>query len=74
MWCPLHHYPAIREILSKKFFIDILGKLFLYSTENDIINKIHRKYENDDERFFEIIKPAIRKYKGNIYGAGIKLY
>ena len=35
---------------------------------------IHRKYENDDERFFEIIKPAIRKYKGNIYGAGIKFY
>ncbi len=35
---------------------------------------IHRKYENDDERFFEIIKSAIRKYKGNIYGAGIKLY
>ena len=38
------------------------------------IMKFHRKYENDDERFFEIIKPAIRKYKGNIYGAGIKLY
>ena len=31
---------------------------------------IHRKYE----RFFEKIKPAIRKYRGNIYGAGIKLY
>lgn len=54
--------------------MDILEKLFLYSTENDIISKIHRKYENDDERFFEIIKPAIRKYKGNIYGAGIKFY
>ena len=35
---------------------------------------IHRKYENEDERFFEMIKPAIRKYKGNIYGAGIKVY
>ena len=35
---------------------------------------IYKKYENNDERFFERIKPAIRKYKGNIYGPGIKLY
>lgn len=35
---------------------------------------IHRKFENKDDRFFEKIKPAIREHKGNIYGAGIKLY
>lgn len=35
---------------------------------------MYRKYESDDETFFEILKPSIRTHKGNIDGAGIKLY
>lgn len=35
---------------------------------------IHRKYEMQDEKFFEILKPAIRKHKNTIYGPGIKIY
>ena len=35
---------------------------------------IHRKYENQDDRFFQKIKSGIRTHNGNIYGAGIKLY
>lgn len=35
---------------------------------------IHRKYENEDKTFFDKLKPAIRKHKGTIYGAGIKVY
>lgn len=35
---------------------------------------IFRKYEKEDTMFFEILKPAIRTHKGNIDGAGIKLY
>lgn len=35
---------------------------------------IFRKYEKDDEEFFNILKPSIRKHKGKIEGAGLKLY
>lgn len=35
---------------------------------------IYRKYEKEDDIFFNILKPAIRTHKGNINGAGIKLY
>ncbi len=35
---------------------------------------IYRKYERNDDTFFEIMKPAIRKHSGKIEGAGIKLY
>lgn len=35
---------------------------------------IHKKYEMKDERFFDILKPAIRLHNNNIYGPGIKLY
>lgn len=36
---------------------------------------IHKKFENNDDEFFNILLPAIRKNKlGNIYGYGIKLY
>lgn len=33
-----------------------------------------RKYESNDETFFEILKPSIRKHNGKIDGAGIKVY
>lgn len=35
---------------------------------------MYRKYESNDEIFFEILKPSIRTHKGNIDGAGIKVY
>lgn len=35
---------------------------------------IFRKYENNDNTFFDILKPSIRKHKNSIEGAGIKLY
>ena len=35
---------------------------------------IFRKYEKEDRTFFDILKPAIRTYKENIDGAGIKIY
>ena len=35
---------------------------------------IFRKYEKKDNEFFDILKPSIRKHKGSIDGAGIKLY
>ncbi len=35
---------------------------------------IYRKYEKEDDTFFNILKPSIRTHKGNIIGAGIKLY
>lgn len=35
---------------------------------------IHRKFENEDDEFFNQLKPAIRKHKGKIYGPGIKIY
>lgn len=35
---------------------------------------IHRKYENEDDTFFNKLIPAIRKHKGTIYGPGVKLY
>ena len=35
---------------------------------------IFRKYEKNDEEFFTILKPSIRKHKGKIDGAGLKLY
>ena len=35
---------------------------------------IFRKYEKEDEEFFDILKPSIRTHKRIIDGAGIKLY
>lgn len=35
---------------------------------------IHRKYEQNDDTFFNELIPAIASKKNNIYGAGIKLY
>ena len=36
---------------------------------------IHKKFENDDSKFFDILLPSIRTNKqGNVYGHGIKLY
>lgn len=35
---------------------------------------IHKKYESENEEFFNELKPAIRKHHNSIYGAGIKLY
>lgn len=35
---------------------------------------IHRKYEMEDEKFFDKLMPAIVNKKDNIYGPGIKLY
>lgn len=35
---------------------------------------IHRKYEQNDDTFFNKLIPAIANKKDNIYGAGIKLY
>ncbi len=35
---------------------------------------IYRKYEKEDELFFDILKPSIRTHSGNIEGAGIKFY
>lgn len=35
---------------------------------------IYRKYEQDDNTFFNILKPSIRTHKKKILGAGIKLY
>ena len=35
---------------------------------------IFRKFENDDDAFFNILKPSIRTHNGNINGAGIKIY
>lgn len=35
---------------------------------------IYRKYESNDDTFFEIMKPAVRSHNGKIEGAGIKLY
>lgn len=35
---------------------------------------IHRKYENNNEDFFDRLIPAIVSKKNNIYGPGIKLY
>lgn len=35
---------------------------------------IFRKYEGNDETFFNILQKSIRKHKGSIEGAGIKLY
>lgn len=35
---------------------------------------IYRKYEKEDDTFFNILKPSIRTHKGEIIGAGIKLY
>ena len=35
---------------------------------------IFRKYEKEDNTFFNILKSSIRKYRGKIEGAGIKLY
>ena len=35
---------------------------------------IHKKYENNDEMFFNELKPAIRMYHNSIFGAGIKIY
>ena len=35
---------------------------------------IFRKYEGNDESFFNILQKSIRKHKGSIEGAGIKLY
>ena len=35
---------------------------------------IHKKYEMEDEKFFNILMPSIVNKKNNIYGPGIKLY
>ncbi len=35
---------------------------------------IHRKYEREDEEFFNKLLPAIVTKRNNIYGPGIKLY
>ena len=36
---------------------------------------IHKKFENDDDTFFNLLLPAIRTNKSNkIYGYGVKLY
>lgn len=35
---------------------------------------IHKKYETDQEEFFNALLPAIITRKDSIYGAGIKLY
>lgn len=35
---------------------------------------IHRKYEQNDDTFFNELIPAIASKRNNIYGAGIKLY
>lgn len=36
---------------------------------------IHKKFEKDDDKFFNLLLPAIRKNKDdNVYGYGIKLY
>ncbi len=35
---------------------------------------IHKKFENNDEEFFNVLLPAIRTHHNEIYGAGIKLY
>lgn len=36
---------------------------------------IHKKFESDDDSFFNLLLPAIRCNKNNnIYGYGIKLY
>lgn len=35
---------------------------------------IYRKYEKEDELFFDILKPSIRTHNGDIKGAGIKFY
>lgn len=36
---------------------------------------IHKKFESNNDDFFNLLSPAIRKNKlGNIYGYGIKLY
>ncbi|MCI8397090.1 MAG: DUF3800 domain-containing protein [Clostridia bacterium] len=35
---------------------------------------IHKKYEREDEEYFNLLLPAIVNKEGNIYGPGIKLY
>lgn len=35
---------------------------------------IYRKYEKEDNTFFDILKPSIRRHKKKILGAGLKLY
>lgn len=35
---------------------------------------IHKKYEKQDDEFFNALMPAIVSKKGNIYGPGIKIY
>lgn len=35
---------------------------------------IFRKFEKEDNKFFDILKPAIRTHNNSINGAGIKLY
>ena len=35
---------------------------------------IHKKYEREDNEFFNVLLPAIVRKKNNIYGPGIKFY
>jgi len=35
---------------------------------------IHKKYEKNDDKYFDLLKPAIVTKANNIYGPGIKLY
>lgn len=38
------------------------------------VGAIHKKYEREDEEYFNLLLPAIVNKEGNIYGPGIKLY